>query len=174
MKGWRLQASRAAVDETTSLFVVPDALSVQSNDADQLNQLLEQIDNIVWKYIDIPPVSRYPLASEESDENDEGTPAAINSAGSKECASQNLSYAVGSIFGRWDIRFATRQFDVSFLPDPFSPLPVCSPAMLVASDGFPAAETPNDYPIRISWDGLVPDDPDSADDIIRRTRGVFD
>jgi len=120
-----------------------------------------------------------------------------------------FSLAVGFTLGRWDIRIALDQSLVPKLPDPFDPLPVCPPGMLVGSDGMPAdrdrivseewlrarpdantlpAESTvknpnvpdNDYPLRVSWDGILVDDPgfNSAqphrDDIIRRVREVLD
>ncbi|MCF8143719.1 MAG: hypothetical protein K9N21_07355 [Deltaproteobacteria bacterium] len=92
--------------------------------------------------------------------------------------------------------------------DPFEPLPFCPPAILVGRDGLPAqpnqivseewlraradANTlpPEDsvqnpaipdpeYPIRISWDGILVDDPGfnggqlHQEDIVRRTREVL-
>jgi PIN domain nuclease of toxin-antitoxin system len=38
----------------------------------------------------------------------------------------------------------------------------------------PAASTPNAYPLRIDWDGILADDPDHPDDIIRRVRDVLE
>ncbi len=49
-----------------------------------------------------------------------------------------VSYLVGCVFGRWDIRFA---IDNSLAPEmagPFDPLPVCPPGTLVGPDGLPA------------------------------------
>jgi hypothetical protein len=31
-----------------------------------------------------------------------------------------------------------------------------------------------DYPLRINWDGIIPDDPDHSDDIVRRVREVLE
>ena len=60
------------------------------------------------------------------------------------------------------------------LPDPFDPLPVCSPGMLQEPDGLPATQNPHGYPLRIVWDGILVDDPDHPDDIIRRVRDVLE
>ena len=174
MQGWKLQASKARLDETTSLFVVPSVFSSEIKDPDNLNRLLEKIDAIVWKYIDIPPVTRYTVSSEKADEEEEETAVVVDASGLKDRGSQTVSYALGAIFGRWDIRFATHQFPVPSLQDPFTELPVCSPGMLMGIDTLPASETPQDYPMLISWDGIVPDDPDSAEDVVRRIRSVFD
>lgn len=83
------------------------------------------------------------------------------------------SYLIGCTFGRWDVRFATGQRPLPELPDPFDPLPVCSPGMLVGDDGLPARAAPPDYPLRISWDGILVDDPDHPEDIVQRVREVL-
>lgn len=85
-----------------------------------------------------------------------------------------MSYTVGCIFGRWDIRFATGKKQAPELPDPFAPLPVCSPGMLTEDDGLPLRETPSTYPLQIDWDGILVDDPDHPDDIIRRVQDVLE
>ena len=58
-----------------------------------------------------------------------------------------LAYAIGCVFGRWDIRYATGERQPPELPDPFDPLPVCPPGMLQNADGLPAA--PADVPSRL-------------------------
>jgi hypothetical protein len=90
-----------------------------------------------------------------------------------------LSYCMGDVFGRWDIRYATGERPAPALPDPFAPLPACPPGMLQNSQGLPAApeDVPTDYPLRIAWDGILVDDPGLGDppephdaDIVRRVR----
>lgn len=124
-------------------------------------------------------------------------------------AGQLVSLGLGCILGRWDIRYATGELLAQELPDPFDPLPVCPPGMLVGPDGLPAKPNcifseqwlrarpdanslPSDssvkkptipdseYPIRISWDGILVDDPGfnggqpHTEDIICRVREVLD
>lgn len=78
-----------------------------------------------------------------------------------------LSYAIGIVFGRWDIRFATGEKDVLSQPDPFSPIPICPPGMLQNSRYFPATidDVSADYPLRISWAGILSDDEGSPEDV---------
>ncbi len=45
-----------------------------------------------------------------------------------EHAGSLASYLLGCVFGRWDVRLATGECPPPGLPDPFDPLPVCSPA----------------------------------------------
>ena len=122
---------------------------------------------------------------------------------------ESISYIVGCLYGRWDVRIAIDQSLAPKLPDPFDPLPVCPPGMLVGPDGLPAepnrivseewlrarpdantlppdgsVKNPtipdSEYPLRISWDGVLVDDPGfngdrpHRDDIVRRVREVFD
>ncbi len=83
-----------------------------------------------------------------------------------------LNYAAGCVFGRWDIRFATREKPAPELPDPFAPLPVCPPGMLQNAAGLPAApsDVPASYPLRISWPGILVDDKGHTEDIERRVQ----
>ena len=46
--------------------------------------------------------------------------------------------------------------------------------MLQEPDGLPATQNPDGYPLRIDWDGILIDDPDHFDDIIRRVRDVLE
>ena len=120
-----------------------------------------------------------------------------------------VMYSFGVALGRWDIRIATDPSLAPKLPDPFDPLPICPPGMLVGPDGLPAEQNrivseewlrarpdantlppegsvknpaipDSEYPLRISWDGVLVDDPGfngdrpHRDDIVRRVREVFD
>ena len=82
------------------------------------------------------------------------------------------SYVVGVALGRWNIRYATGELQPPEMPDPFAPLPVCPPGMLQNSDGLPASESevPENYPLRISWPGILVDDEGHPEDIITRVR----
>jgi hypothetical protein len=49
-----------------------------------------------------------------------------------------LSYIVGVLMGRWDLRQALDVSLVSALGSAFAPLPACPPGMLVGTDGLPS------------------------------------
>jgi hypothetical protein len=120
-----------------------------------------------------------------------------------------ICWCVGVAYGRFDIRTTLDPLLAPMSPDPFDPLPVCPPGMLLGPDGLPAQPNrivseewlrarPNantlpaegsvknptirdaEYPLRISWDGVLVDDPGFSgnhphrDDIVRRVREVFD
>lgn len=84
-----------------------------------------------------------------------------------------LSYITGCAHGRWDVRFATGERTTPELPDPFAPLPVCSPGMLIGNDGLPPYETSPEYPLNINWEGILVDDQDHLDDIVWRVQDVL-
>ncbi len=116
-------------------------------------------------------------------------------------AVDTVSYAVGCVFGRWDIRMAN---DPSLVPvpgDPFLPIQPSPPGMLVGPNGLPADngyvagrewlrarhhigdKSPtlldsdaleSAYPLRVNWDGIVVDDEGHADDIVRRIQEAFE
>lgn len=113
-----------------------------------------------------------------------------------------LSWALGAVLGRWDIRMAHDPALLPALQGPFDPLPVCAPGALVGPDGLPArpgsivseawlrarpsviALPPEGsvaeptiadaaYPLRIDWDGILVDDEGHPDDIVARVREVL-
>lgn len=83
-----------------------------------------------------------------------------------------LQYTTGGVLGRWDIRYATGERQAPELPDPFAPLPVCSPGMLQNAQGLPATpeDVPASYPLRVSWPGILVDEEGHAEDIVGRVR----
>lgn len=113
-------------------------------------------------------------AQEAADEGEEGEGEVEVGADAQRLAADLLSWAVGCAFGRWDVRLATSERPIPELPDPFAPLPVCSPGMLTGDDGLPLREPPAGYPLNIDRDGILTDDPDHADDIVRRVGDVLD
>jgi len=93
-----------------------------------------------------------------------GLPGPISGAGA---AADLVSWMVGVVFGRFDVRLATGERPVPKLPDPFAALPASSPAML------PEDSQPPSYPVHVDADGILVDDHPHADDVVRRVRDVF-
>ena len=85
-----------------------------------------------------------------------------------------ISYMLGVVFGRWDIRVALGESSPSQRGSPFDSLPACSPGMLQREDCLPSTSTPQDYPIAVDWDGILVNDPEYQDDIVRRVREVLE
>jgi 23S rRNA G2445 N2-methylase RlmL len=109
------------------------------------------------------------------DERDEGDDSDAPTTDPKPLTADLLSYLLGAAFGRWDIRYATGQRTFTPLPDPFDPLPVCSPGTLQNEKGLPAepADVPADYPLPIPWDGILVDDPGHPYDIEQRVQDAL-
>jgi len=66
-----------------------------------------------------------------------------------------ISWLVGVAFGRWDAQGprAVGHFD------PFAPVPLCPPGMLLGEDGFPTSGLPSGYPISFPSEGVLLDQP---------------
>jgi len=85
-----------------------------------------------------------------------------------------LSWTVGVAFGRFDVRLATGERAAPLEPEPFDPLPVCSPGMLTGDDSLPVTAPPSGYPLTFPTDGILVDDPGHPRDLVRAVRSVFD
>ncbi len=92
----------------------------------------------------------------------------------EELSADLVSWVVGVSFGRFDANLATGERPIPSEPDPFDPLPVCSPGMLAGDDGLPLAEAPPGYAIDFPSDGILVDDPGHARDCVLAARTVFD
>jgi hypothetical protein len=170
--------------------ILSSALGLDSNDEQTLAEILAVRDR--------PSVSS--SEGEDEDGDEVATLEGLHTTASS--AQAFLSYALGCAFGRWDVRIALDSTLVPRLPDPFDPLPVCSPGTLVGPDAMPA--TPNsiaseewlrerpdaitlpsegavqrpgvsagEYPLRVTWDGILVDDLDHSEDVVRRAREVL-
>ncbi len=92
----------------------------------------------------------------EDDEEVDADDETESSMDARKLVADLLSYAAGCAFGRWDVRLATGERTAPPLPDPFAPLPVCSPGMLTGADVLPLCEAPPGYPLRLGRDGILP------------------
>ena len=108
--------------------------------------------------------------------------ASLNEEGSIEIetvewfANSILSYAMGVSFGRWDVGYATGKKSLLAWPDPFKPLPVCSPGMLQNEEGLPIRydAIPDTYPIKIPEYGILVDDANHTWSIVDCVRNVLE
>ncbi len=85
-----------------------------------------------------------------------------------------VSWAVGVAFGRFDVRLATGERGQPEEPEPFDPLPVCSPGMLAGDDGSPIERAPDGYSIAFPDDGVMVDDPGDRRDLTTAVRTAFE
>lgn len=111
----------------------------------------------------------------EDDELEEEEAASLDWAiDNRTHGAELISHAVGCVVGRWDVRYAAGLTVYPNLPGPFEPLPASPPGMLQNADRVPVRVTTNGYPLHIKHDGIIPDDPDHSDDIVRRVREVLE
>jgi hypothetical protein len=195
-----LKQSLDTANETSHVFVLPAVLQVSGNTlieraegwrvrvadaAGELVRLQQHIDEVAYRLYGIAGEGRQArqvsrdeeVTTEDAKEEEDET--SIDEEGASATDSRTLvidllSYALGTALGRWDMRYATSQRSCPKLPDLFAPLPVCSPSMLTGQDGLPLREVPPEYPLRIDQDGILVDDSDNPDDIVRRVREVLE
>ena len=111
-----------------------------------------------------------------------------------------ISYAIGCIFGRWDIRYTTQSLRRPVLQRPFDSLPDHPPGMLLNEKGFPASQnrivseewinerkscldlpkttihsiiSDKEYPIEIVWNGILVNDPGDPNDITTKVKNLI-
>jgi hypothetical protein len=85
-----------------------------------------------------------------------------------------VSWAAGVAFGRFDVRLATGVRPIPDEPDPFDPLPVCSPALLTDEHGLPSLGVPTGYTFGFPENGVLVDDPGHRLDFTAAVHAVFD
>jgi len=211
---WSLKRSLDLFEEASHAFTLPALLQVQGKtiteraaayekDAAEteagLRRIQSEIDEIAFDLYGFTEEERKPtvgdegpVVGEESEGDDsDGEEETVESAPGDSrplITALFLSWSVGVVFGRFDIRLALDPSLVPGAPDPFEPLPVCPPGMLVGPDGLlakpgrivseewlrarPDANTlppdgavpkptipDSEYLLRINWDGILVDDP---------------
>lgn len=147
---------------------------------EKLTEIQREIDDLAYELYDIGEEDRQAIESmlgqKSSDEDvgDEEEEEVV--VKTPDLISELIDYSVGCCFGRFDIRCATGEKPEHPEPDPFDPLPVCSPGMLQNDIGLPAEEKdiPGSYPLRISWPGILVDDPGHPEDIHARVRNALE
>ncbi len=202
-RAWALKRSLETRVETSHAFVVPallqlvgETLGVRSGAWSQhverveseLAAIQSEIDERCFALYGIDDEDRRaitegfggaPGGSESSEEEIEEEDAenedeAESGADATALASELVSWAVGVAFGRFDVRLATSDRPLPVEPEPFDPLPVCSPGMLTGDDGLPLARPPAGYPLSFPDDGILVDDPGHPRDITAAVRAVFE
>jgi hypothetical protein len=200
-RAWSLKRNLDTITQTSHAFILPALLQVQGATLSQraqawattvatteqeLSQIQAEIDALAFDLYGISPEevgANSPLSAaatadslpsdiEEEDEDD-----TTESADLPSLVHGLLEYALGVALGRFDIRLATGERDHPLEPEPFDPLPACSPGMLVTADGLPPTSTeelPPNYPIPIPFNGILVDDEGHPNDIVVRVRQVLD
>ena len=108
----------------------------------------------------------------EAEDDADGTEG--SAADTRSLTVELISWMVGAVYGRFDLRLATGELSAPAEPEPFDSLPICSPGMLTDENGQPATKSPDDYPLEVVWLGILVDDPGHPDDVLTRIKQVFD
>ena len=194
---WDALRQVSAFDETSQWFVCAltvdwprqsetdnDLRAVVEQAARTLTDSFDQIDRIAERAFTLSHADRENLLRHSNVEpvsRNMKLNAVLRLAEDAPWPNRLTSYAVGIVFGRWDIRYSTVERPALASPDPFAPLPVCPPGMLQGEDGLPVSSEAGRrlrderlYPVDIAWDGILVDDPNHVFDIERRVREVIE
>jgi hypothetical protein len=197
-RAWSLKRSLDTVNQTSQAFTLPALLQVNGSSLSErakawteqvtgidlkLTQLQTQIDELVFDLYDIGKGDQTALSNSNSvsesatdassDDDEDDSP---NTADLPSLTSELLAYVLSVAFGRFDVRLATADRLQPAEPEPFAPLPVCSPGMLVDENGLPPTnpnELPSTYPVEIPFNGILVDNEGHPNDIINRVRDVL-
>ncbi len=85
-----------------------------------------------------------------------------------------LSYIVGVLFGRWDVRIGRNSDWHSVDSRQVESIPSFPPGTLFDKEGTPANSCVEGYPVNVSWTGVLADDTAASDDIVAGVRQVFE
>jgi hypothetical protein len=200
-RAWTLKRSLDTSTETSHAFVLPALLQVKGQTlvarAEAWRERVRTIDAevvAVGKEIDAFCLDLYgisdselravteslgsaavaredlPVANPVADDDEEESKSAVETV---DLAVELVSWAVGVTLGRFDIRLATDARLMPSEPEPFDPLPLCSPAMLAGENSLPTVGAPAGYPVALSENGILVDDAGHARDLTAAVHEVF-
>ena len=199
-RAWSLKRFIDTGSETSNAFVVPGLLQMRaltltgrvsgwvgrlSTTDNELAKIQDEIDNIGFFVYGIQGEDRRRIeqglgtniqaeeveARTDSGDADDGEAVEVDAT---PMVTSLISWSIGVAFGRFDVRLATGARAFPPEPDPFDPLPVCSPGMLVGDDGLPVEAPPPDYAVPFPTDGIFVDDRGHSRDLGQAVRSVFD
>lgn len=192
---WRAKRVADTSSEASHAFVLPLLLQHRvgtlANSADYADQTLSNTDSqlqLLQSRIDSLSVELYglsvpPSVGSEQDAASDASPDVLDddddevegeSTDTNNLVRLLLSWSLGAAFGRFDVRFAIGERAAPPEPEPFDPLPVCSPGMLTGDDGLPLTSPPANYPLTFPTDGILIDDPGHPRDLVRAAQSVFE
>jgi hypothetical protein len=181
--------------EASHAFVLPALLQAQGPDLseraaawdsrlqsahDELSGIQQAIDELCFELYGIEGEDRrqieigFDTTTEGAESEDDDEDAEPEEADSGPLVESLLSWAVGVAFGRFDVRLATQDRKPPPEPEPFDPLPPCSPGTLTGDDGLPVQVPPPVYPLDFPSDGILADDTGHDRDLVARMRHVFE
>ncbi len=196
-RSWSLLRLLDTSTEHSHAFVLPALLQTEGNllaDAAQywvariaeaeseLHRLQTEIDDCCFELYGLDGADRKEIerrlggvatgrevGERETEEEDAETPKAE----ARSLVASLISWTVGVAFGRFDLRLVTGERLAPDEPEPFDPLPVCSPGMLTGGDGLPLDAPPAGYAIDIPRDGILVDDAGAGRDLVATARRIF-
>jgi hypothetical protein len=198
-RAWSLKYSVDTASETSHAFRLPALLQVPGESLTaralawaervresnaKLAHIQAEIDEYVFNLYGIGSSDREKMLQTVHDVDDYGADTddddedneELTLVDATELVAQFLSYAMGLAFKRFDVALALNKRLLPPEPNPFAPLPLCSLGMLVQANGLPAGpgDVSGDYPLRISWSGILVDDDGHPDDIIGGIRQALE
>lgn len=203
-RAWSLNRALDTAELTSHAFVLPALLQVHGNGtlAERANAWSAKVAETEQALADIQSAidercfNLYGFAPEDREQAmggsgaDQDAPGESDGLDDEELAAASVDlqslaaslvdWLVGVAFGRFDVRLATGECQPPAEPDPFDPLPICSPGMLVDDEGLPAERAPEGYRLDLPPNGLLVDDPGldgdlpAAWDVVRRVRLILD
>ena len=198
-RAWSIKRSLDTINETSHAFYCPAVLQVTGSSIGdlsivwgerlkevgvELGRIQAEIDDRCFDLYGIHDDDRRRIEQGLGAVLDDGDvePEAEDDAGGTEGSAADtvsltvdlISWMVGAVYGRFDLRLVTGGRPAPAEPEPFDSLPVCSPGMLADESSQPAMKSPGDYPLEVAWSGILVDDPGHSDDVLTRIRQVFD
>jgi hypothetical protein len=176
-----LRPARFESEARSLRAVVPQLCADYARNIEKRRALLDDINSIAYEQYTINKSDREKLReglgrdladSARIDEGEEDGSSEEALCDARTLTTSWLSYCVGVVYGRWDVRKADEP--ASTQSDPLATLPIYSPGMLSFSSAYLTKGVPEGYPSWTSQDGILADDPDHADDMVRRVRGVLE
>jgi len=207
-RAWSLKRSLDTRNETSHAFTLPALLHVEGEPltdrstawSDRMGRLVSEIaaiqteiDSRCFDLYGIDEADRQVVAdgfgsagegaADDDDADGESDEADATAADTAILAAELVSWAIGVALGRFDVGLATGAHGAPAEPEPFDPLPVCSPGMLQNEQGLPLTKEEVGrlqnagqwhYPLDIPWDGILVDDPGHPLDIECRVQRVLE
>src|SRR4029453_2454234 len=175
---WSLKRSLDIASETSHAFILPALLQVSGKSLTaraltwaervresnaKLAHIQAEIDEHAFNLYGIHSPDRENMLETSYNADESGAEAdndaedneEIIKVNATELVAQLLSYGMGLTFKRFDLDLALGRRPLPPEPEPFAPLPVCSPGMRTGGDGLPSRQAPPGYLLRIAPDGIV-------------------
>ena len=170
-RAWSLKRTLDTTEETSHAFILPEVLIARMSNyvpyqiECELAKIQKKIDDLSFDLYDFSKEDRLVAlqgqkqeTQKENDEDENETDTPFD----KDQAADVLSWALGVVFGRFDIVLATGERSIPEEPEPFDPLPVISPGMI-----------PENREPFFRHSGILPEDLNHPDDISRMLEKVL-